>query len=112
MTLKARVASLVGVLLGLLLIMSLLSLWATSRMGHKATEALDRLRDAGEVRDVLTTMAQQYQAQADFIINEKADTREFEEAGKAFDAAEKNFAKMADTPEEKAWAAELERVDH
>ncbi len=111
MTLKVRIAGVVSLLVGLLALVSCLSLWSTSRMSRQSEEALGRVKDAGEVRELVTTLVQQYQAQADTIINEKTDTKDFDEASKAFEAAKKHFAEMADTPEEQAWSAEIERLD-
>ncbi len=110
-TLGKKILGIVTFLVVLLALVGGLATWAITQMNTDASLALSRLSDAVDAHDLSYTLMKQYQAQADVIINEKADSSEFDSSAKAFDVAKKRFAEMADTPEEKAMVTEIDKAD-
>ncbi len=104
LTIRARIAALVSVLLTLLLGTVLLAFWGNTRMSTHSSEAIRRSMDSGEVRKLVVSVARLYQAQADSIINERTDSRDFDLANVALIRNRQHFSELADTPEEHAQA--------
>ncbi len=111
MKLSDKIQGLVGLLLALLLLVGGVSVYAIRSINSKADEAIRRLSDAADAHQLTISLLKQYQTQADAIINEKADGKDFEEAQKGFSKAAKLFTEMADTAEEKAGAEAIVKAD-
>jgi len=79
---------------------------------HRITEAAlatqKRMKDAMETREILSHIALTYQAQADSIINQKADGKDFEESFKQLLTAIERTRAFSDTDEELKKCAEMQ----
>jgi methyl-accepting chemotaxis protein len=107
-TLKTKIMGTIAAVLALLVFISGLAVWVVSTQTNTANEALRRLSDAIESHDVMVTALTSYQRQADSIINQNADGKDFAKSAQLLTAASKKFGELADTDEEKAWARTLE----
>ncbi|MBK8475349.1 MAG: chemotaxis protein [Opitutaceae bacterium] len=85
-----------------------LALWASGQQRSRADAALTRMTDAVNVHDVTITALQSYQNQADTIINLEPDGSGFAKSAGDLTTAIARFATMADTPDERALASELQ----
>ena len=110
MTLKSQVMSTIGAILGLLLASSGLAIWMLVRQEAANNLALERMNAAVEAHDVMINALQAYQNQADTIINEKTDGKDFAANAAELQTTLKRFSELADTAEERAWAAEMEKA--
>jgi methyl-accepting chemotaxis protein len=110
MKLSQKIQALVGLLLALLLIVGGTSIYSIRNITAKADEATRRLSDSADAHDVMISLLTRYQAQADAIINEKADGKDFQATGELFAKASKLFEEMADTAEEKSGAVEMSKA--
>jgi methyl-accepting chemotaxis protein len=107
LTLKTKIMGTVGSVLILLVIMSALAFWALTHQSTSASLAVARLTDAIEAHGVIISALKSYQNQADAIINDNPDGKEFTKNNEELTTAIKKFTELADTPEEKAWGAEM-----
>jgi methyl-accepting chemotaxis protein len=108
-TLKEKLIGLIVVLLTFLVFACGFGFWGISRLNGGAGVAIGRLNDALEAHTVIISALKTYQNQADTIINQKSDGKEFAASYKELTDAAKRFSALADTDEEKAWAAEMEK---
>lgn len=99
----------VGAVLSLLVLTSVIVIWALSKQDFAANEAIERKANAIQAHDVIINALRAYQAQADTIINQNSDGKEFAQNAKELQQSITIFAKLADTNEEKAWAVEMEK---
>jgi len=98
-------------LLALLCVVGALSIYINSRQTQVTNLAMQRLSDAIAVKDLASGAVAQYEAQADCIINQHTDTKDYDEASKFLAGAKKHYAELADTAEKKAWSAEIDKAD-
>ncbi|MBI5385424.1 MAG: methyl-accepting chemotaxis protein [Verrucomicrobia bacterium] len=110
-TIKTRIAGILGFLVVLIAVVAGLAAWGLTRMNATANEAMSRLRYAAEVDALKAALANRYRAQADAIINENADPKEYDDRNREFVSAKKRYAELAHTAEEKAFASEIETSD-
>lgn len=110
-TLGQRILGTVTFLVALLAVVGGLSAWVITRVNNTADLAITRQTQAADARDMGFWLMKQYQAQADVIINEHADPKEFDDSSKAFGEALKKYASVADTSDERTWAGSIEKSE-
>ena len=111
-SLRVKIMGTVTVVVLMLMILGGISFWATRNLVASADEATTRLADAKDAERGAFLAMEQYQHQADFIINQDLNSiKDFQETAKEFETAMKRISDSVDTPEEKAWAKEIEKAE-
>jgi len=110
LSLKSRILVIALVMFSISVLMVCISLWGLARQQRAADEALARLGDAKTAREVISLSLKTYQAQADTIINLKADGKEFSTDLANLRVAVKLLTDESDKPEEKQWCAEITKA--
>ena len=109
-TLKAKIIGLISTILILLLVVGGLGVWVLYNQDATANVLLKRLNDAVDVHDVSLNALEAYRYQADTIINQVTDGKDFNRIANELDKSIQQYEKLADTNEEHAWAAEMQKA--
>jgi methyl-accepting chemotaxis protein len=107
-TLGRKILGTVAFLVALLAFVGGLSAWVVSRVSVTADLAQARQGQAADSHDIILCLMKQYRAQADVVINEQPDPKDFNESRKAFATAVKVYQASADTEDERAWGRQIE----
>lgn len=105
---RARLLGMTLLLLGMLVVLGVTAFWVLTRQIGAANTTFGRMNDALHAKDLIGAAYEAYAAQADTLINEKTDGKEFEAAATNLLAQVKAFAALADTDQERQWAKEVE----
>jgi methyl-accepting chemotaxis protein len=106
-TLKQRILFIVGMLLVVIAGISGLSIWALQHQNASANKATENLNNALKVKDIIVGASASYQHQADTIINEVTDGKEFAESITQIRSAVSLYEKIAETADQKALLNEM-----
>jgi methyl-accepting chemotaxis protein len=108
-SLRTKILGLVVVLVSLTAAAGGISIWSIKQQEQVSETALRRQGEAMEAHDVITYTLQAYQNQADTTIN-WTDDKDFNATVAKLDEVIQRFDRTADTAEEHAWAAEMQKA--
>jgi hypothetical protein len=106
-TLQSKILGITGLLVALMLLLNGVAFWALHQQRTLADKVARRLTDAIQAHDAIIEALRAYQNQADTIINEITDGKDFAESSQRLGAAIQEFQKQADTHQERALGAEM-----
>jgi methyl-accepting chemotaxis protein len=107
-TLKEKLLGTIGVTLVALLLVCGFAFWGLAQLNLVANHAFKRMNDAIDAQGIIVNALKVYQNQADTIINEKTDGKDFAASSQALVLAVKKFGEIADTADEKARVREMQ----
>ena len=108
LSLRSKILGLVVALVALIGLSSAISIYSISKQRDAVAEYEHRMKDALDVHDVIILTLQSYQNQADTTIN-WTDEKDFRKTSQDLAKAIHDFSATASTPDEHAWAADMEK---
>jgi CHASE3 domain sensor protein len=110
-SLRTKILGTVSLVVTMLIVLGIVSFWASQKLVSSADEATKRLSDAGNVKNLAILATEMYQHQADLIINRDLETiKTFKNAAEQFAETVKMVSGIVDTPEETGWINDLDRA--